>query len=60
METCRHDELQDKSASDTAAALRSVPDTSVSVAGAGIGEVLRMRVGCWSPPVHFSTAPTAA
>jgi hypothetical protein len=35
-------------------------DTGVRVASAGIAEVLRMRVGCWLPPVHFSMVPTAA
>jgi hypothetical protein len=60
MHTSRHNQLHDETVSGTEDVRSDITDTSVSDGGAGIGEVLRMRVGCWSPPVHVSTVPTAA
>jgi hypothetical protein len=59
METSRHNQLHDRTESDATSPRGDVTDTGVSN-GAGIAEVLRMRVGCWSAPVHVSTVPTAA
>jgi hypothetical protein len=58
METNRHNQLHHRTESE-APTQHSITDTGVSGA-AGIAEVLRMRVGCWSPPVHVLTVPTAA
>lgn len=35
-------------------------DAGVRVVSVGIADVLRMRVGCWLPPVHISMVPAAA
>lgn len=59
METSRHNQLHDRTESAAATPQRDITDTDVRD-GAGIAEVLRMRVGCWSPPVHVVTTPAAA
>jgi len=37
-----------------------VTDASVRDVGAGIAEILNMRVGCWRAPIDLWTEPTAA
>lgn len=59
MNTNRHNQLHDRTESEAGAVQSTITDTGVSN-GAGIADVLRMRVGCWSPPVHVSIVPTAA
>ncbi len=59
MNTNRHNQLHDRTESEAGAVQSIITDTGVSD-GAGIADVLRMRVGCWSPPVHVSIVPTAA
>jgi hypothetical protein len=61
MKTSRHDQLHDRTESEPQAAKRKdFSDTVVSDRGAGIADILRLRVGCWSPPVHVANVPTAA
>jgi hypothetical protein len=59
MNAIRHNQLHDRTESDAEVVQSTITDTGVSD-GAGIADVLRMRVGCWSPPVHVSIVPTAA
>jgi hypothetical protein len=60
MKTNRHNQLHDRTESASEVASSDITDTGVSDGHAGIAEILRMRVGCWSPPVHVSTVATAA
>jgi hypothetical protein len=60
MKTNRHNQLHDRTESEEVVMWSDITDAGVSEIGAGIAEVLRMRVGCWTPPVHVSTVPTAA
>ena len=61
MKTLTPNELRDTTGTEIAAPKGSpVTDPSVTDVGAGIAEILNMRVGCWRAPIDLWTEPTAA
>lgn len=61
MKALTPNKLRDASKTEIAAAKGSpVPDASAPDVGAGIAEILNMRVGCWRAPIGLWTEPTAA
>jgi hypothetical protein len=61
MKTFTTNQLRDTTGTEMAAPKGSpVTDASVTDVGAGIAEILNMRVGCWRAPIDLWTEPTAA
>lgn len=61
MKTFTPNQLRDTTETEIAGQERScVTDASVRDVGAGIAEILNMRVGCWRAPIDLWTEPTAA
>ena len=61
MKTFEPNELRDTTETEIAGPEGScVTDAGVREAGAGIAEILNMRVGCWRAPIDLWTEPTAA
>ena len=61
MKTLTTNQMRDTGETEIAASKGSpVPDAGVTDVGAGIAEILNMRVGCWRAPIGLWTEPTAA
>ena len=61
MKTLTPNELRDTTETEIAAPKGlPVTDPAVTDVGAGIAEILNMRVGCWRAPIDLWTEPTAA
>jgi hypothetical protein len=60
MKTGTPNQLHHGTESEITTTTTTDPDPGVSHVSADIVDVLTMRVGCWRPPVHISTVPTAA
>lgn len=61
MKTVLPIELRDTAETEIAApGGSSVADAGVIDVGAGIADILNMRVGCWRAPIQLWSEPTAA
>ena len=61
MKTLTTNQMRDTGETEIAASKGlPVPDAGVTDVGAGIAEILNMRVGCWRAPIGLWTEPTAA
>jgi hypothetical protein len=61
MKTLTPNPVRDTSEKEIAAPKGSpVPDAGVTDVGAGIAEILNLRVGCWRAPIGLWSESTAA